>query len=101
MWKVTRTNKAVFGDEKFNTEYRNVKQRINETDEEFLARFERLKSKCNKKFRVCDDDGTIYFWGVATTDDDDRAFQPLDNLGADYGCTYIEYKNCDGEWEML
>lgn len=42
------------------------------------------------KFRVCDDDGNPYFYGF---EDDSSSFDPLDRLGAAYGCTYIEYRN--------
>ena len=101
MFKIIRTNKAVFGDEKFSNEYRAFRAKPTETEEETKQRFERLKAKCNKRFRCCDDDGIVYFWGVATTDNDERAFQPLEWVGEAYGCTYIEYKNANGEWEML
>lgn len=102
MFKITRINKTVFGDEKFSTEYRAFRAKPTETEEETNARFERLKAKCVHQFRCCDDDGTIYFWGVATTNDDDRAFQPLEFVGESYGCTYIEYKNeTTHNWEML
>lgn len=102
MYRITRTNKAVFGDETFSDMYRGFRARANETIEETEARFERLKAKCNKRFRVLDDDGEIYFWGCATTNDDERAFQPLDEVGVTYGCTYIEYYNSETkEWEEL
>lgn len=102
MYKITRTNKSVFGEEKFSNEYRGFRAGATETAEETEARFKRLKAKCNKRFRVLDDDGEIYFWGCATTNDDERAFQPLDEVGADYGCTVIEYYNAETkEWEEL
>lgn len=102
MWKITETNPRIFADEKFNNEYRGFYISANETKEEAILRFERLKKKCNKKFRVCDDDGNWYFKGFATTNDDERAFQPLDDLGVSYGCTYIEYWNPDvKKWEVL
>lgn len=102
MYKITCTNKNVFGEEKFNNDYRGFNKSPKETEEEAEARFNRLVKKCNKKFRCCDDDGEWYFKGVATTNDDDRAFQPLDEVGAAYGCTYIEYWNEEThEWEVL
>lgn len=102
MYRITRTNKAVFGDETFGTEYRGFRTKSTETEEETKARFERLKAKCNKRFRVLDDDGIVYFWGYSTINDDERAFQPLDEIGTDYGCTYIEYYNSETkEWEEL
>ena len=102
MYKITRTSPKVFAEEKFNAGYRGFNPSVHETKEEALVRFEKLKKKCNKKFRVCDDDGIWYFAGVATTNNDERAFQPLDDLGIMYGCTYIEYWSDDKkEWEML
>lgn len=98
MYKITRTNKAVFGEEKFSNEYRRFRAKATETKEETEARFEKLKAKCNNKFRVLDDDGVVYFWGVATTNNN---FQPLDDAEC-YGCTMIEYYNSEmKEWEEL
>lgn len=102
MYRITRTNKAIFGDETFSKEYRGFRAGATETAEETKTRFERLKAKCNKRFRVLDDDGEIYFWGYATTNDDERAFQPLDEVGVSYGCTMIEYYNSETKkWEEL
>lgn len=102
MFKVTKTNPEVFHNEKFGTFYRGFVQRLDETEEEADARFEQLKKKCNKKFRVCDDDGEWYFKGYSTSNNDARAFDPLDCLGIDYGCTYIEYWNETKKiWEEL
>lgn len=102
MFKITKTNKEIFGNDKaIDDEYRMFRLKPNETVEEMNARFERLKAKCTKEFRVCDDDDDVYFWGLSTTDDDERAFEPLDIVGVNYGCTYIEYKDADGIWEIL
>ena len=102
MYHITQTNRKVFAEEKFNSEYRGFSPSPSETKEESLERFKRLKKKCNKKFRVCDDDNVWYFMGYSTTNNDERAFQPLDELGILYGCTYIEYWNEDiKKWEML
>lgn len=102
MYKITKTNKTIFGDEKFSTNYRGFRAKSTETEEESKSRFERLKKKCNKRFRVLDDDGEIYFWGYSTTNNDERAFQPLDEIGIDYGCTIIEYYNSETKmWEEL
>ena len=52
-----------------------------------------------KPFRMLDDDGEVYYEGLATPDTD---FEPLDDFGMpDSGCTEIQYKNKDGEWETL
>jgi hypothetical protein len=102
MFKITKTNPEVFHNETFGNFYRSIPKKLNETEEEFSKRFNNLKEKCNKKFRVCDDDGTWYFKGVSTTDDDEKAFEPLDMVGVDYGCTYIEYWNkVKNRWEEL
>ena len=54
------------------------------------------------KFRLLDDDGVIYFIGYCITDMDEEAFNPLDGIGASYGCTSIQYlKPGTDEWETL
>ncbi len=51
------------------------------------------------KFRCLDDEGNIYFGGVSNND---SSFAPMDDYGADYGVTSIEYKNTTtGIWEQL
>lgn len=54
------------------------------------------------KFRLLDDDGEIYFEGLCgdLNTDADNAFDPLDCLGVDYGCTTLQYLE-NGEWETL
>ena len=102
MFKITKTNPEVFHNKNFGTYYRNFYIDETETSEESDKRFKRLKEKCNKKFRVCDDDGIWYFKGLSTSNNDDSAFDPLDTVGIDYGCTYIEYWNNNKKiWEML
>ena len=50
-------------------------------------------------FRLLDDDGVIYAYGVST---DDSSFAPLDRYMYDYGCTEIQYKNpSTGKYETL
>ena len=50
-------------------------------------------------FRMGDDDGVVYYQGRCSVVDD---FAPLDDFGMpDSGCTWIEYKNKNGEWERL
>ncbi len=53
------------------------------------------------KFRLLDDDGNVYFHGKCITDFGEEAFAPLDDFGAAYGCTDIQYRNEKGEWESL
>ena len=51
------------------------------------------------RFKVMDDDGVTYFWGVCS---DSSSFAPLDQEGAEYGATSIAYKNRKtGEYEEL
>ena len=102
MFRVTKTNPEVFDDEKFSGHYRCFFTKPYETPEEEKIRFNELKKKCKKRFRVCDDDGIWYFQGFSTTDSTYHAFDPLDYLGVDYGATYIEYWNAETKrWEEL
>lgn len=59
--------------------------------------------KLDYKFRLKDDDGEIYYHGEANSNDDDKAFNPLDDFGApSAGCTTIEYYNkVTHKWEIL
>lgn len=50
-------------------------------------------------FRLLDDDGVIYAYGLSTDPD---TFAPLDRYEPAYGCTTIQYKNPDtGRYETL
>ena len=92
IFKITHENKAVFGGEKFA---RNIRCEYQYT----TAQIEALKPKMTHKFRVRDDDGITYFWGVSS---DDSSFAPLDTVGAALGCTEIQYKNpITGKYETL
>ncbi len=52
------------------------------------------------KFRMLDDDNTIYYHGKIYGDYE--GFEPLDDFGMPHaGCCIIEYKNADGDWEVL
>lgn len=48
------------------------------------------------KFRLLDDDGKVYFVGMMSA----YSFAPLDNFGAGYGCTELQYWE-DGHWTTL
>jgi len=51
------------------------------------------------RFRLLDDDGIVYAYGVST---DDSSFAPLDRYEYIYGCTEIQYKNpTTGKYETL
>ena len=92
IYKITHENRAVFGGEKFD---RNIRSEYQYSK----AQIEALKPLMTHKFRVRDDDGITYFWGVSS---DDSSFAPLDFVGAEYGCTEIQYKNPDtGRYETL
>ena len=92
IFKITHENRAVFEGEKFA---RNIRCEYQYT----TAQIEAMKENMTHKFRVRDDDGVTYFWGVCS---DPNSFAPLDYVGADYGCTEIQYKNPDtGKYETL
>lgn len=59
--------------------------------------FKAYAEKATSKFRMYDDDGELYFEGVATLDED---FGPLDSYGMPgYGCTEIRYwEKYLGQW---
>lgn len=51
------------------------------------------------RFRLLDDDGVIYAYGVTSKPD---TFAPLDRYMYDYGCTEIQYYNTSTKkWETL
>lgn len=92
IFKITHENKAVFDGEKFA---RNIRCEYQYTP----AQIEALKPKMTHKFRVRDDDGVTYFWGVCS---DPNSFAPLDTVGASLGATEIQYKNpTTGKYETL
>lgn len=61
----------------------------------------RVLPKYKYAFRLFDDDGELYFSGLATTRDDEAAFEPLDATMGSYGCTEIQYRQDDDTWETL
>ena len=61
-----------------------------------------VKALLVHKFKLFDDDGILYYEGVATNQDSESAFEPLDWAMANDGCTEIQYYNEDTkEWETL
>lgn len=68
---------------------------------------EKLAEVCGKvpplyDFRLLDDDGVVYAYGVSTDDSSEDAFAPLDDYSGAYGCTEIQYKNPQtGVYETL
>lgn len=55
------------------------------------------------KFRMKDDDNEVLYHGAADSNDDEKAFAPLDDFGRpNAGCTSIEYYNKETrKWEVL
>lgn len=55
------------------------------------------------KSRMKDDDGEIYYYRLADSCDDEKAFAPLDSFGMpNAGCTSAEYYNSERKvWEVL
>jgi hypothetical protein len=90
LFKITRTNKKIFGEEKFHTRPRSER----EITDMYL---EKMTPKMTHFFRCLDDDGEPYFWGVCSSEN----FLPLDLVGEQYGCTTIQYLNKNGEYETL
>lgn len=97
-YKVLGENKSVFDNEKFSRVWR-YSTSNKETIKELTQKIEEEGSSVLFRFKVLDDDGITYFWGVCTSD---SSFAPLDNLGEAYGCTSIMYKNkSTGKYEYL
>lgn len=54
------------------------------------------------EFRMLDDDDEIYYHGFffENNEPESDGFEPLDDFGLpNAGCTDIQYKNKDGQWE--
>ena len=70
-------------------------------DQYYMVRdFHLREAECARyryEFRLVDDDGEVYCYGRTN---DNSSFAPLDDWGAHYGCTSIEYY-VDGKWEVL
>jgi hypothetical protein len=55
-----------------------------------------------KHFRLYDGDGELSYEGYCTSNDDDAAFDPLDDFGTpNAGCTAIKYRSQSGKYELL
>jgi hypothetical protein len=77
-------------------------------EDEYTNRLPNLKCRLKEKygsvpplykFRLLDDDGVVYAYGIS---DDDSSFAPLDRYMNDYGVTEIQYKNPKtGQYETL
>lgn len=90
LFRIIGENPEVFEGEKF---IRGIRSLYHYSE----AQWKNMELHMNKRFRVLDDDGVVYFWGVCSS----CSFDPLD-FGEQYGCTSIEYKNAvTGVWEVL
>lgn len=75
---------------------------ITDSGEDEYVNADKKKDTMIHSFRLLDDDGVIYAYGVSDDCDSEDAFEPLDYYEGDYGCTSIEYKNKDnGKYEVL
>lgn len=90
LFRIDGENLCVFNGGRFDRVVRSLYQYS-------AAQWKSMELRMNKRFRVLDDDGVVYFWGVCSS----YSFDPLD-FGEEYGCTSIEYKNAvSGLWEVL
>jgi len=56
----------------------------------------KVPEKQTQRFRLLDDDDEVYFEGYQIPDRDE--FAPLDEVGAGYGCTALQYWNKGWQW---
>ena len=92
MYCITKWTKAITdsGEDEYTHRLPKMRERLIEMHGEVPELF---------RFRLRDDDGEIYAYGVST---DDSSFAPLDAYKWDYGCTEIQYKNKKtGAYETL
>jgi len=63
----------------------------------------RKPEKFGKPFRMLDDDDNLYYEGrIIGGEDFEASFEPLDDFGTpNAGCTDIQYKSKNGEWETI
>jgi hypothetical protein len=89
MWKVTRD----FTDNKNGVNVNVESSNFNES--------KWSDGRKHYEFRMYSDDKELYYEGLCDSNDDNKAFGPLDGYGApNAGCTYIMYYN-KGKWEVL
>lgn len=87
MWKITKETV---------TEGTDLETRVGFTSPDYVE-----GTELPFKFRMKDDDGEIYYWGLSDDNNSEEAFAPLYDLGEpDAGCTSIEYYN-NKVWEVL
>jgi hypothetical protein len=65
-------------------------------EEEKRERTAEEKKKYPYEFKLYDDDEELYFIGYSNDNSSERAFRPLDTIGASYGCTEIKYRRENG-----
>lgn len=70
------------------------------TSNEYFWSIDKDTTTPGGQFRMFDDDKNLYYSGTIWGDYD--GFEPLDDFGMpNAGCTGIQYKNDEGEWEWL
>ena len=75
---------------------------ITDSGEDEYVNADKKKDTMIYDFRLLDDDGVIYAYGLSDVCDEESAFDPLDYYENIYGCTSIEYKNKGtGKYEVL
>lgn len=74
--------------------YKITKDNVHKTEEEMKYNkvgYQTPHYKGGKhKFRLLDDDGEIYFYGLS---DSDSSFAPVDSFGEAWGAIHIQYRN--------
>jgi len=74
--------------------------RTSKTGTELKELTAKMRKQCIYRFRLLDDDGHVYLYGLCSHYNNERAFQPLNFYMYDLGVTSIQYFNA-GAWEVL
>jgi len=84
-----------------NGEFNNYMEiNTSKTGTERTALIAKITPRCIYKFRLLDDDGEVYCYGLSNDHGSEKAFNPLDWAMAEFGCTEIQYLE-NGIWETL
>ena len=70
---------------------------ITDDDKDWYVNKDIEKKHMIYRFRLLDDDGNIYGYGVS----DKITFSPLDHYESLYGVTEIQYRSLSGKYETL
>jgi hypothetical protein len=80
------------------------KKKINIQSANFdQKKWDELPKEEKTKIKLYDDDDNLYYDGETSwiNAGESKAFQPLDWAAGYAGCTYMKYKDKDGEWKVL